>query len=106
LLPSNTLIPPPPVIGQPPHPLLVQLCKEPKFTNLILDDLTRFAKMDRLRGFEFVKAIKVQADMFTADNGLLTPTFKLKRADAAKIFRPSIDAMYKDLDSKRSPAKL
>jgi long-chain acyl-CoA synthetase len=106
LLPSNTVVPPPPVIGQPPHPLLVDLASKPQFKKLIFDDLTKLGKQDKLRGFEFVKDIFVLADMFSAENGLLTPTFKLKRADAAKKFRPEIDKMYRDLEAKRPPAKL
>jgi long-chain acyl-CoA synthetase len=106
LLPANTILPPPPVVGQPPHPLLVELSKNSAFQKLIFDDITALGKQEKLRGFEFVKAIHIQAEMFSAENGLLTPTFKLKRADAAIKFRPEIDSMYKELNASKPPAKL
>lgn len=56
------------------------------------------AKGDQLRGFEYVRAIALDPAFFTVENGLLTPTFKLKRSDAAEKFRPLIDALYKELE--------
>ena len=35
--------------------------------------------------------------LFTAENELLTPTFKLKRGDAKKYFIKEIKAMYEGL---------
>ena len=40
------------------------------------------------------KKIHLAAEPWTADNGLLTPTFKLKRNDAKKRFQAEIDKMY------------
>ncbi|KAJ3255906.1 Long chain acyl-CoA synthetase 7 peroxisomal [Boothiomyces macroporosus] len=106
LLPSSTVAPPPPAVGAPPHPLLVQLCQSDKFKEAILKDLTAIGKKEKLRGFEFLKAIHVDSEAFSAENGLLTPTFKLKRPEAANKYRQYIDAMYKKLDEVRPPAKL
>ncbi len=46
---------------------------------LILADMDAVGKEAQLRGFEFVKAIHLDADLFSVENNLLTPTMKLKR---------------------------
>ena len=86
LLPLDTapgVTPPPP--GQPPHPGLVKLCGMKEFKQAVLEDLGRYGKEDKLRGFEFVRAIHLEPEFFSVDNGLLTPTFKLKRNEAAVL---------------------
>ena len=44
-----------------------------------------------------VKDIHLFPDLFSVDNGLLTPTFKAKRADLKKYFAAEIDQMYSKL---------
>ena len=44
-----------------------------------------------------VAAIHLTADAFSVENGLLTPTFKLKRPQAKQQFSQAIDAMYNTL---------
>lgn len=48
----------------------------------------------KLRGFEQVAAVALTPDPFSVDNGLLTPTFKLKRPQAHAAFKREIDEMY------------
>ena len=40
------------------------------------------------------KDIYLCAEPFSVDNGLLTPTFKSKRPQLRKHFKPQIDDMY------------
>ena len=47
-----------------------------------------------LKGFEQVRAIELSPELFSVENGLFTPTFKLKRPQALERFKHSIDAMY------------
>jgi long-chain acyl-CoA synthetase len=86
VLPPNTPVPASPQPGQPTPPIMFELCKKEAFKQAILADLQVFAKEDKLRGFEYVKAIALEPNSFSVDNGLLTPTFKLKRHDAAVSF--------------------
>ncbi|KAJ3087495.1 hypothetical protein HK102_010942 [Quaeritorhiza haematococci] len=100
LLPANTPVPTvPQQPGEEPHPSLVELCKVPELRNLILKDMNKLAKEAKLRGFEFVKRIHVTAEMFSVQNGLLTPTFKVKRHEAKNYYRQYIDEMYHDIDN-------
>ncbi|KAJ3203010.1 hypothetical protein HDU67_010443 [Dinochytrium kinnereticum] len=58
----------------------------------------------KLRGFEFVKGVYLEPEFFSVQNGMLTPTFKLKRNEAAKKYRPVIDELYAELAAKKPPA--
>ena len=46
--------------------------------NIILNDLVTVAKSEGLLSYEVLKNIHLHPDGFSTDNGLLTPTFKLK----------------------------
>ena len=69
-------------------------CEDQKVTAAILKDLTAQARKDNLKGFEIPKAIKLRAEPFSAENGLLTPTFKMKRPEARKILAKDIEELY------------
>jgi Lon protease-like protein len=47
-----------------------------------------------LKGFEMVKDIRLEATLFSVENDLLTPTFKLKRNVAKQRYQALIDEMY------------
>lgn len=47
-----------------------------------------------LASFETVKKIYITPEDFTVENGLLTPTFKAKRAAIEKLYSSEIDALY------------
>jgi long-chain acyl-CoA synthetase len=52
----------------------------------------------KLQGFEQVGAIHLHSELFGVENGLLTPTFKLKRPQAKAAFKDAIDSMYATLE--------
>ena len=65
----------------------------PKLKATILADLIAKSKAAKLHGFEIVKNIHIEPQMWTADN-LLTPTFKLKRKNAEIKYKQEIADMY------------
>ena len=51
-----------------------------------------------LKGFEQVKAVHLHPELFSVENGLFTPTFKLKQAAGlGRRSRRHIDRMYASL---------
>ncbi|XP_029369106.1 long-chain-fatty-acid--CoA ligase 1-like isoform X2 [Echeneis naucrates] len=71
-----------------------ELCGKAEVKAAILDDMQRLGKERGLKSFEQVKAIYISTQMFTIENGLLTPTLKAKRNEMRKHFRPQIEEMY------------
>jgi long-chain acyl-CoA synthetase len=61
-----------------PGETLAELSKSPDVKQAILKILADHGKKNDLKGFENVKNIYLTPDMFTPENGLLSPTFKLK----------------------------
>ena len=45
-----------------------------------------------------VKDIALHNEMFSVENGLLTPTFKAKRMDLRNHFRDQIDKLYSEIN--------
>ncbi|KAI9003599.1 hypothetical protein BC832DRAFT_559366 [Gaertneriomyces semiglobifer] len=76
------------------------LCKDGAVTKAVLKELEAYGKKEGLKGFENVKAIHLEQTQFTPENGLLTPTFKLKRHDAKLTYQTQIDLMYKEISAK------
>lgn len=76
---------------------LRQLCNDPKARAAVLTDMNLAAKKAQLRGFECVKAVTLVVEPFTMENGLLTPTFKIKRPQAKAYFSKAIAEMYMEI---------
>ncbi|KAE9606449.1 putative long-chain-fatty-acid--CoA ligase [Lupinus albus] len=76
---------------------LAQLCNDPKAKAAVLADMDACGREVELRGFEFVKVVTLVLEPFTMENGLLTPTFKIKRPQAKEYFAKAISDMYNEL---------
>ncbi|GFV44669.1 long-chain-fatty-acid--CoA ligase 1 [Trichonephila clavipes] len=72
-----------------------EICKNKAVKELILNSITSLGKKAGLKSFEQVKDIYIHSEMFSVDNGLLTPTLKTKRPDCKKCFIDIIDSMYR-----------
>ncbi|KAK2849535.1 hypothetical protein Q5P01_009369 [Channa striata] len=71
-----------------------ELCGKGEVKAAILEDMLRLGKQGGLKSFEQVKAIYIHNDLFSVENGLLTPTLKAKRNEIRQHFRPQIDELY------------
>uniref|UniRef100_A0AAX7VIS1 Long-chain-fatty-acid--CoA ligase n=1 Tax=Astatotilapia calliptera TaxID=8154 RepID=A0AAX7VIS1_ASTCA len=73
------------------------LCKNTELKKGILEDLVRLGKASGLHSFEQVKNIYIHNEMFSIQNGLLTPTLKAKRPELKEFFKAKIDELYNSI---------
>jgi long-chain acyl-CoA synthetase len=71
-----------------------ELAKNQKVKDFLLAEIKAKGKEGGLFGFEIPTRILVITTPFSMENDLLTPTFKLKRAEAKKYFLKEIKEMY------------
>ncbi|XP_009568875.2 long-chain-fatty-acid--CoA ligase 5 [Cuculus canorus] len=71
-----------------------ELCKNPAVKKAILEDMARLGREAGLKSFEQVKDLYIHTEMFSVENGLLTPTLKAKRAELVQVFQQQIEALY------------
>lgn len=74
-----------------------QLITTPEVNKMVLEEIKAVAKQNKLNGFETVKAIHLDIEPFSVENGLLTPSFKKKRKDFQLHYQAKIDEMYASL---------
>ncbi|PWY99265.1 acetyl-CoA synthetase-like protein [Testicularia cyperi] len=74
---------------------LSEACKDPKVVAGYLAQYTKIARQNKLKGYEYIKGLYLTMEPFSVENGLLTPTFKVKRHEAIKHFKDQIEALYK-----------
>ena len=65
------------------------LCADADFNKAVLDGITAVSKESRLQGFEIVKAVILDPTPWTPET-ILTPSFKLKRTDARKLYEARV----------------
>jgi long-chain acyl-CoA synthetase len=75
---------------------LRQTMRDPKVIEAFLKALHNSLEPGQLQGFEKVKNAYLDVEPLTPENGGLTPTFKIKRPDAVKLYTAEIDRMYKE----------
>ena len=56
---------------------------------------------EKLPSHEQIRDIRILPEAFTLENGLLTPTFKVKRREVDRRFVDVIDEMYAKLAERR-----
>ncbi|ELW47037.1 Long-chain-fatty-acid--CoA ligase 1 [Tupaia chinensis] len=80
---------------------LEELCRNKDVKKAILEDMVRLGKESGLKPFEQVKGIALHPELFSIDNGLLTPTMKAKRPELRNYFRSQIDELYSTIKACR-----
>lgn len=71
------------------------VCEDSRAKSYILEELTKIAKENKLKGFEFIKAVHLDPVPFDMERDLITPTYKKKRPQLLKYYQNVIDNMYK-----------
>jgi hypothetical protein len=69
---------------------------------MVSDALNEIKKEAKLMSFEHVREIYLVEDEFTVEDGLVTPTFKLKRPQLKDRFQKQIDDMYAENKKKNA----
>jgi long-chain acyl-CoA synthetase len=71
-----------------------QLCEKEELKKKMLEHLVALGKERKLNSLEQAKAIHLTPEQFTIENGLLTPTYKVKREVARERYKEAIKRMY------------
>ncbi|VAI82564.1 unnamed protein product [Triticum turgidum subsp. durum] len=74
---------------------LEEVCENTKTKEHFIAELAKAAKEKKLKGFEFIRAVHLDAVPFDMERELITPTYKKKRPQMLKYYQGAIDALYK-----------
>ncbi len=69
-----------------------KLLASPKVRALFKGELDHYG--EKFKGFEGVKDFALVSEDFTTDNGMLTPSLKVKRRKVVETYQPILDALY------------
>ena len=72
------------------------LCKMPEVKAVVFDEMNKVANQSKLVGFEKIKNIYLDCEHWTIENGMLTPTMKLKRQVSKNKYMEVIQELYKE----------
>ncbi|KAE8660567.1 Long chain acyl-CoA synthetase 1 [Hibiscus syriacus] len=79
---------------------LSELCSLSKLQNHVLSELKSTAEKNKMRGFEYIKGVILEAQPFDMERDLVTATLKKKRNNMLKYYQAEIDALYQNLAAK------
>lgn len=74
----------------------VKLCSMPEIKAVVFEEMQKVANASKLVGFEKIKNIYLDHENWTVDNGMLTPTMKLKRQVSMTKYMNAINEMYEE----------
>ncbi|XP_068437855.1 long-chain-fatty-acid--CoA ligase 1-like [Clinocottus analis] len=74
-----------------------ELCRKAEVKAAIFEDMMQLGKEGGLKSFEQVRSIHIHTELFSIENGLLTPTLKAKRNELRQYFRDQINELYADI---------
>jgi long-chain acyl-CoA synthetase len=70
------------------------LCSKPEACKEVLSSLNQVSKQGKLQRFEIPTKVKLLADPWTPDTGMVTAAMKLKREAVRKAFADDLEALY------------
>ncbi|XP_056453518.1 long-chain-fatty-acid--CoA ligase 3b [Gadus chalcogrammus] len=71
-----------------------EICNNPEMEREVLRIITEAAVSDKLERFEIPKKIRLSAEAWTPETGLVTDAFKLKRKELKSHYQEDIERMY------------
>ncbi|XP_047234037.1 long-chain-fatty-acid--CoA ligase 5 [Girardinichthys multiradiatus] len=74
-----------------------ELCKNTEIKKAIITDMTKLGREAGLKSFEQVKDVHLHPELFTIENGLLTPTLKAKRTELKALFQSQLNQLYANI---------
>ncbi|KAK9015724.1 hypothetical protein V6N11_006818 [Hibiscus sabdariffa] len=77
-----------------------ELCSLSKLQNHVLSELKSTAEKNKMRGFEYIKGVILEAQPFDMERDLVTATLKKKRNNLLKYYQAETDALYQNLAAK------
>lgn len=69
-------------------------CSDQSSNQLVMNDLERIGKNSGLMSYEKVKKIHLHPELLSLENGLATPTMKIKRVKVRIFFNDVIQKLY------------
>uniref|UniRef100_A0A183BHG0 Long-chain-fatty-acid--CoA ligase n=1 Tax=Globodera pallida TaxID=36090 RepID=A0A183BHG0_GLOPA len=72
-----------------------EICADKKVVEAVLKQMQQMGKERKLNAIEQVRAVFLEPEQFTVENGLLTPTFKSKRPQLRQKYREQVAALYR-----------
>jgi long-chain acyl-CoA synthetase len=75
----------------------IEMCEHSIIRQIVFDDMKSIAKSSGLMSYEQVKSIYLFSEPFSLENGLATPTMKVKRNEVRNYFKKQINEMYEEL---------
>ncbi|XP_026543244.1 long-chain-fatty-acid--CoA ligase 6 isoform X4 [Notechis scutatus] len=79
------------------HGTFTDLCNNEELKHAIMEDMVQLGKESGLHSFEQVKAVFIHSEMFSVQNGLLTPTLKARRPELREYFKKQIEDLYSSI---------
>ncbi|KAG0298450.1 hypothetical protein BGZ98_000209 [Dissophora globulifera] len=73
-----------------------KICRDPKLRKAVLMEIFKAAKDAGMNGYEIPKAVMIETEAFSVENGKMTPTFKLKRHPVAQEYSEQLAALYRE----------
>ena len=79
-----------------------ELLTEPKVRALLEGEIRKYG--EPFKGFEEVKDFVLIGDDFSTENGMLTPSLKLKRRKVLEVHGAVLELLYKKKPQKQAPS--
>lgn len=84
-------------VAQDDTEALKKATQDPRVKKAFLDVLDKISRKHKFNSFEKVRNVHLAMEPFSIENGLITPTLKLKRPNVAKAYADVISNMYAEI---------